>query len=118
MAVNKQERRARIKHKIRKTVKGTVGSPRLSVYRSNSEIYAQLVDDLGGKTLLAVGSVDKSIKSAKASKIEKAKLVGKLIAEKAVASGIISVVFDRNGFLYHGRIKSLADGAREGGLKF
>ncbi len=118
MAVNKQERRTRIKYKIRKTVKGTVASPRLSVYRSNSEIYAQLVDDLGGKTLLAVGSVDKSIKSSKVTKIEKAKLVGKLIAEKAVANGITSVVFDRNGFLYHGRIKSLAEGAREGGLKF
>ena len=118
MAINKQERRTRIKHKIRKTVKGTSGNPRLSVYRSNSEIYAQLVDDLIGKTLLAVGSVDKAIKSAKASKIEKAKLVGKLIAEKATAKGISSVVFDRNGFLYHGRIKSLAEGAREGGLKF
>jgi large subunit ribosomal protein L18 len=118
MAVNKQERRTRIKLKIRKTVKGTTESPRLSVYRSNSEIYAQLIDDKGGKTMLAVGSVDKTISSSKVSKIEKAKLVGKLIAEKAVANGITSVVFDRNGFLYHGRIKSLADGAREGGLKF
>lgn len=118
MAINKKERRTRIKLKIRKSVKGTPESPRLNVYRSNSEIYAQLVDDKAGKTLLAVGSVDKSIKSVKGGKIEKAKLVGKLIAEKAVANGISSVVFDRNGFLYHGRIKSLADGAREGGLKF
>ncbi|MBA3681380.1 MAG: 50S ribosomal protein L18 [Bacteroidetes bacterium] len=118
MAVNKQDRRTKIKLKLRKKIKGTVASPRLSVYRSNSEIYAQLVDDLGGKTLLAVGSVDKSIAKSKASKIEKAKLVGKLIAEKAVATGITAVVFDRNGFLYHGRIKSLAEGAREGGLKF
>jgi large subunit ribosomal protein L18 len=118
MAVSKQDRRTKIKLKLRKTIKGTPQAPRLSVYRSNSEIYAQLVDDKGGKTLLAVGSVDKSISSAKVTKIEKAKLVGKLIAEKAVANGITSVVFDRNGFLYHGRIKSLADGAREGGLKF
>lgn len=118
MALNKQERRNKIKFKLRKTIKGTTASPRLSVYRSNSEIYAQLVDDSTKKTVLAVGSVEKTISGAKVSKIEKAKLVGKLIAEKAVANGITSVVFDRNGFLYHGRIKSLADGAREGGLKF
>jgi large subunit ribosomal protein L18 len=118
MAVTKIERRTKIKLKLRKSIKGTPQAPRLSVYRSNSEIYAQLVDDKGGKTLLAVGSVDKSISSSKVSKIEKAKLVGKLIAEKAVANGITSVVFDRNGFLYHGRVKSLAEGAREGGLKF
>lgn len=118
MAVSKQQRRKKIKLKLRKTINGTTQSPRLSVYRSNSEIYAQLIDDKGGKTLLAVGSVDKTIQSAKANKIEKAKLVGKLLAEKAVATGITSVVFDRNGFLYHGRVKSLAEGAREGGLKF
>ena len=118
MAVSKQERRQKIKFKLRKTISGSTQVPRLSVYRSNSEIYAQLIDDKGGKTLLAVGSVDKSVQSSKVNKIEKAKLVGKLIAEKAVATGITSVVFDRNGFLYHGRIKSLAEGAREGGLKF
>lgn len=118
MAVNKQQRREKIKLKLRKTIKGSASSPRLSVYRSNSEIYAQLIDDKGGKTLLAVGSVEKTIQSSKANKSEKAKLVGKMIAEKAVANGITSVVFDRNGFLYHGRIKSLAEGAREGGLKF
>ena len=118
MAVSKQERRLKIKMKLRKTLKGTAQAPRLNVYRSNSEIYAQLIDDKGGKTLLAVGSVDKDIQKAKVTKSEKAKMVGKLIAEKAVASGITAVVFDRNGFLYHGRIKSLADGAREGGLKF
>jgi large subunit ribosomal protein L18 len=118
MALNKINRRTRIKLKIRKRVKGSAESPRLTVFRSNSEIYAQLVDDKAGKTLMAVGSIEKSVKSAKVPKIEKAKLVGKLIAEKAVASGITSVVFDRNGFLYHGRIKSLAEGAREGGLKF
>jgi large subunit ribosomal protein L18 len=118
MAFNKQERRNKIKLKIRKRVKGTTQEPRLTVYRSNSEIYAQLIDDKGGKTIMAVGSNDKSVQSQKASKIEKAKIVGKLIAEKAMASGITNVVFDRNGFLYHGRIKSLAEGAREGGLKF
>jgi large subunit ribosomal protein L18 len=118
MALNKLNRRTKIKFKIRKRLKGTTESPRLNVYRSNSEIYAQLVDDKAGKTLLAVGSIDKAIAKAKANKSEKAKLVGKLIAEKAVASGITAVVFDRNGFLYHGRIKSLAEGAREGGLKF
>jgi large subunit ribosomal protein L18 len=118
MAFNKQERRNKIKLKLRKRIKGSSEAPRLTVYRSNSEIYAQLIDDRSGKTIMATGSVDKSIQSEKVSKIEKAKLVGKLIAEKAVASGIKSVVFDRNGFLYHGRIKSLAEGAREGGLNF
>ncbi|MBI2720774.1 MAG: 50S ribosomal protein L18 [Bacteroidetes bacterium] len=118
MALNKQERRNKIKFKLRKTIKGTTQSPRLSVYRSNSEIYAQLVDDSTKKTIMAVGSSEKSLKGAKVTKIEKAKQVGKLIAEKAIANGITSVVFDRNGFLYHGRIKSLAEGAREGGLKF
>lgn len=118
MAATKKERREKIKLKLRKTIKGNVEKPRLSVFRSNSEIYAQLVDDRGGKTLLAVGSVDKGIQASKVTKSEKAKMVGKLIAEKAVATGITSVVFDRNGFLYHGRVKSLAEGAREGGLKF
>lgn len=118
MALNKKQRRERIKHKIRKTVNGTASTPRLSVFRSNSGIYAQLVDDKAGKTLMSAGSDDKSIKDSKVTKVEQAKLVGKLIAGKANASGISSVVFDRNGYLYHGRIKSLADGAREAGLKF
>jgi large subunit ribosomal protein L18 len=118
MAFSKENRREKIKLKLRKKIKGTAQSPRLNVYRSNSEIYAQLIDDKGGKTIVAVGSVDKSIQASKVNKSEKAKLVGKMIAEKAVANGITEVVFDRNGFLYHGRIKSLAEGAREGGLKF
>lgn len=118
MAFAKQERRNKIKQKIRKRVSGTAQEPRLSVYRSNSEIYAQLIDDRGGKTLMAVGSVDKDLKGDKATKLEKARQVGRKIAEKAVSSGITTVVFDRNGFLYHGRVKSLAEGAREGGLKF
>jgi large subunit ribosomal protein L18 len=114
----KQNRRDRIKMRIRKRIKGSAETPRLTVYRSNTGIFAQIIDDKGGKTLVAAGSNDKSLKGTKASKIELSKLVGKLIAEKATASGISSVVFDRNGFLYHGRVKSLADGAREGGLKF
>lgn len=118
MALSKLERRQRIKYRIRKTTKGTAESPRLSVFRSNSGIYAQIIDDKAGKTLMAFGSSDKSMKDQKVSKLEQAKLVGKGIAEKALSAGIKSIVFDRNGFLYHGRIKSLADGAREAGLNF
>lgn len=118
MALSKEERRQRIKYRIRKTVKGTNGSPRLCVFRSNNEIYAQLIDDKAGKTLAAVSSSDKALKGSKGNKSEKAKLVGKAIAEKAISAGIKEVAFDRNGFLYHGRVKSLAEGAREGGLKF
>lgn len=119
MALTKEQRRVRIKHRIRKKIKkGSAAMPRLTVYRSNLDIYAQLVDDISGKTLLAAGSNDKGIKASKVNKSEKAKLVGKLIAEKAVASGINAIVFDRNGYLYHGRVKQLAEGAREGGLKF
>jgi large subunit ribosomal protein L18 len=118
MALNKEERRQRIKYRIRKTVKGTNDHPRLCVYRSNNEIYAQLIDDKAGKTLMAVSSGDKTVKAAKVNKSEKAKMVGKIIAEKAMSAGISGVTFDRNGYLYHGRVKSLADGAREGGLKF
>jgi large subunit ribosomal protein L18 len=118
MALTKEERRARIKKRIRKNVNGTAASPRLSVFRSNSEIYAQLIDDKSGKTIATVGSIDKKIVAEKVNKSEKSKLVGKAIAEKAKAAGIEVVVFDRNGYLYHGRVKALADGAREGGLKF
>jgi len=118
MALSKSERRNRIHLRIRKTVSGTAERPRLSVFRSNKEIYAQLVDDLSGKTLSAVSSRDASIADAKVNKTETAKLVGKAIAEKANASGINTVVFDRGGYLYHGRVKQLAEGAREAGLKF
>lgn len=118
MALSKEERRQRIKYRIRKTVKGTSDSPRLCVFRSNNEIYAQLIDDKAGKTLMSASSGDKTVKAAKTNKSEKAKMVGKIIAEKAVSAGISSVIFDRNGYLYHGRVKSLADGAREGGLNF
>ncbi len=118
MALNKKQRRERIKLKIRKTINGTASTPRLSVFRSNSGIYAQLIDDKTGRTILSAGSDDKTIKDTKANKVDKAKAVGKLVAEKATTAGISAIVFDRNGYLYHGRIKSLADGAREAGLKF
>ena len=117
MALSKLERRQRIKHRIRKIVVGTAARPRLSVFRSNKEIYAQLIDDNLGTTLVSVSSRDKEIESV-GSKSEIAKLVGKSVAEKATSAGIESVAFDRNGFLYHGRVKALADAAREAGLKF
>ncbi|MDV7185741.1 50S ribosomal protein L18 [Lutibacter sp. TH_r2] len=117
MALSKLERRQRIKHRIRKIVTGTSVKPRLSVFRSNKEIYAQLVDDTTGKTLAAVSSRDKQIE-ATGSKTEVAKAVGKAIAEQATKVGVETVAFDRNGFLYHGRVKALADAAREAGLKF
>ena len=116
---NKKEfRRFRIKKRIRKVVHGTPDRPRMTVFRSNKEIYVQLVDDLANKTLVASSSQIKDIAGQKTTKTEKAKLVGKLIAEKAKEAGINTVVFDRNGYLYHGRVKSLADAARENGLKF
>jgi large subunit ribosomal protein L18 len=119
MALTKIERRKRIKMRIRKEVFGTKDVPRLSVYRSNKQIYVQLIDDAEGKTLLSVSSRIKEIaEKAGLTKIEQAKLVGKLAAEKSKESGITSVVFDRNGYLYHGRVKALAEAAREGGLKF
>jgi large subunit ribosomal protein L18 len=118
MALTKQERRYRIKKRIRKIVSGTVERPRLNVFRSNKQIYAQLIDDMSGKTLMAVSSLNKDFVGAEGTKIEMALKVGKAIAEKAIAAGITSVVFDRNGYLYHGRVKQLAEAAREGGLKF
>lgn len=119
MALTKVERRKRIKLRIRKDIRGTVEKPRLTVFRSNSEIYVQFIDDKEGKTLLSVSSRNKEIAGKKGiTKTEKAKLVGKLAAEKLLEKGISLVVFDRNGYLYHGRIKALAEAAREGGLKF
>ena len=117
MALSKLERRVRIKHRVRKVVFGTATRPRLSVFRSNKEIYAQLVDDNTGTTLVSVSSRDKEIE-ATGSKLEIAKVIGKTIAEKAIKAGVEGVAFDRNGFLYHGRVKALADAAREAGLKF
>ncbi len=114
----KQQRRNSIRKRIRKIVKGTAERPRMSVFRSNKQIYVQLIDDLSGKTLVMASSREEVIAEKEAAKIEQAQLVGKLIAEKAKAVGIENVVFDRGGYLYHGRVKSLAEAARNGGLKF
>ena len=118
MALTKNERRTRIKNRIRKVVSGTTERPRLSVFRSNKEIYAQIVDDVTGKTIAAASSRDKDINKEKGTKTEIAKLVGKSIGDKALKAGLETISFDRGGYLYHGRVKSLAEGAREGGLKF
>ncbi|OPZ99356.1 MAG: 50S ribosomal protein L18 [Bacteroidetes bacterium ADurb.Bin408] len=118
MKVDKTYRRNRIKNRIRKVVKGTSQCPRLSVFRSNSEIYAQIIDDVNHKTLVSFSSLDKDIVSQKVKKIEKSKMVGETIAKKAIEAGVTSVVFDRSGYLYHGRVKVLAEAAREAGLKF
>jgi large subunit ribosomal protein L18 len=117
MSLTKSERRQRIQYRIRKIVSGSAARPRLSVFRSNKEIYAQLIDDVNGVTLLATSSRDKEVDS-KGTNVEVATAVGKLIAEKALKAGIDTITFDRGGYLYHGRIKSLADGARAAGLKF
>ncbi|RKR13990.1 LSU ribosomal protein L18P [Maribacter vaceletii] len=117
MKLSKTQRKYRIRRRIRKVSSGTAERPRLSIFRSNSEIYAQLIDDVKGITLLAASSRDKAIDS-KGNKSEIAKLVGKAIAEKSLKAGYDKVAFDRGGNLYHGRVKSLADGAREAGLKF
>lgn len=117
MAFSKVTRRAKIKRRIRKNITGSAAQPRLSVFRSNKQIYAQIIDDSTGKTLVSAGSVNNKA-TAKGSKTDQATAIGKEVAEKAVKAGITDVVFDRNGYLYHGRVKSLADSARESGLKF
>jgi large subunit ribosomal protein L18 len=116
MSLTKSDRRQRIRYRIRKTISGTAANPRLSVFRSNKEIYAQLIDDVNGVTLIAASSREKEI--GKGTNIEIATAVGKLVAEKAIKLGVEVVTFDRGGYLYHGRIKSLAEGARAAGLKF
>ena len=118
MGLTKSEKRNRIRRRIRKVSFGTPERPRLSVFRSNKEIYAQIIDDRSGNTLVSASSRDKELSELKGTKSEIATAVGKAIAEKAVKSGIDAVAFDRGGYQYHGRVKSLADGAREGGLKF
>ena len=118
MALSKLERRTRIKNRVRTIVSGTAERPRMSIFRSNKQIYAQLIDDVQGTTILAASSSDKSIAGENGTKGDKAAMVGKLVAEKALAAGITEVVFDRGGYLYHGRVKQLADAARKGGLKF
>ncbi len=118
MALSRKDRRLRIKRRIKKVVTGTAEKPRLSVFRSNKGIYAQIVNDVTGTTLVSASSTEKEIAKVKGTKIEISALVGKSIAEKALKAGVESISFDRNGYLYHGRVKSLAEGAREGGLKF
>lgn len=104
--------------RIRKSISGTADRPRMSVFRSNKQIYAQIIDDLEGKTIVAASSAEKDIAEKKVTKTQQAELVGSRVAEKAKKAGIETVIFDRNGYLYHGRVKSLAEAARKGGLKF
>lgn len=116
MATKKDLRRLRIRRGIRNKISGSTSIPRLSVFRSNTGIYAQLIDDLEGFTLVSASSSE--VSSVTGTKVELSKVVGQKLAEKALAKGINQVVFDRGGYLYHGRVKALAEGAREGGLKF
>ncbi len=118
MALSKEKRRYRIKKRIRKIISGTPERPRMSIFRSNKEIYVQIIDDINSKTLGCASSLNSIIKDKKVTKIEKAGEVGKLISEKAKEINISSVVLDRNGYLYHGRVKALAESARKNGLKF
>ncbi len=115
---NKTSARQKIRYRIRKKINGSAALPRLSVYRSNTDIYAQLIDDTTGTTLAAASSKQKDITAQKAPKIGKSKMVGEAIARKAVELGISKVVFDRSGYIYHGRVKAVAEGAREAGLVF
>jgi len=115
MAVNKAKRRKNIRYKIRKKISGSAERPRLSVFRSNKQIYAQIIDDNAGKTIAAASSRQGASGS---NKVEVAKAVGMSLAEKAKSKGVDAVVFDRGGYLFHGRVKALAEGAREGGLQF
>jgi len=115
---SKSSARVKIKYRIRKKVSGVAAKPRLSVFRSNTDIYAQLIDDNNGVTLASASSKQKDIAAQKAPKTEKSKMVGAAIAQKAGELGIKTVVFDRGGYIYHGRVKAVAEGAREGGLEF
>lgn len=115
MAFDKKFNRQRIKQRVRRKIKGTPERPRLSVYRSNKGIYCQLIDDTNGVTITSASSLEDGLKG---KKVDQAQEVGKKIANKALSANCSEVVFDRNGYLYHGRVKSLAEGAREGGLKF
>ena len=119
MALTKLEKRSRIRMRIRKKISGTAEKPRIAVFRSNKQIYAQVIADNKGVTLLSVSSKEKELAGQTGiKKTEQAKLVGKSLAAKCKEKGIENVVFDRSGYKYHGRVKSLADAAREGGLKF
>ncbi|MCR6721509.1 MAG: 50S ribosomal protein L18 [Chitinophagaceae bacterium] len=114
----KTQRRQNIRYRIRRKISGVGTKPRLSVFRSNADIYAQLIDDTKGETIASASSRDKDIAAQNGTKTDKSKLVGAAIARKAAELGVQDVVFDRGGYLYHGRVKAVADGAREGGLKF
>jgi len=116
--MSKLAQRQKIRYRIRKKVQGTAAKPRLSVFRSNADIYCQLIDDVNGVTLAAASSREADIEAQKVPKIEKAKLAGESVAKKALALNITTCVFDRGGNLYHGRIKAVAEGARAGGLQF
>ncbi|MFT3981095.1 MAG: 50S ribosomal protein L18 [Ferruginibacter sp.] len=118
MSNSKSTARQKIRYRIRKKVTGTSSKPRLSVFRSNTDIYAQLIDDNSGATIASASSKQKDISAQKAPKSEKSKLVGEAIAKKATELGIKEVVFDRSGYIYHGRVKAVAEGAREAGLEF
>jgi len=115
---NKSIRRQKIRYNIRKKVAGSGQKPRLAVFRSNTGIYAQLIDDVKGVTLASASTKDKGVAAQKGKKVDQSKVVGQEIAKKAVALGVTEIIFDRGGYLYHGRVKALAEGAREGGLKF
>lgn len=115
---NKSSARLKIKFRIRKKISGVANKPRLSVFRSNADIYAQLIDDENGFTIASASSKDKDVLAQKITKTEKSKLVGSIIARKATELGLTTVVFDRGGYIYHGRVKAVAEGAREGGLQF
>ncbi|MBK8706136.1 MAG: 50S ribosomal protein L18 [Saprospiraceae bacterium] len=117
MSVTKAESRKRIHYRIRKKIRGTAARPRLSVYRSNKFIYCQCIDDISGRTLAQASSKEAAVANT-GNKSDQSRAVGKLLAERAAAAKITTVVFDRGGYLYHGRVKSLAEGAREGGLQF
>ena len=116
--MSKLIQRQKIRYRIRKKIAGTAVKPRLSVFRSNADIYAQLIDDDNAVTLVSASSRDKDIAAQKVTKTEKSKLVGAAVARKATELGLTTCIFDRGGNLYHGRVKSVADGAREGGLQF
>jgi large subunit ribosomal protein L18 len=119
MALAKQERRDKIQKRIRKKISGTNEKPRMSIFRSNKNIFVQVIDDIKKVTLVAASSLEKDIVEKKGiTKKEQAAMVGKLIAQKSIQAGVTDIVFDRGGYLYHGRVKSLADTARENGLKF
>jgi large subunit ribosomal protein L18 len=115
---SKVSARQKIRYRIRKKISGSAAKPRLSVFRSNKDIYVQLIDDANGVTLAAASSRSKDIAAQKSNKVDASKLVGQDIAKKCQELGIKGVVFDRGGYLYHGRIKAVAEGAREGGLEF